>query len=258
MWKKFAPSIAFFTVIAAFGAILPVPGVINFAQVTRSTEVEPDFKLAPAEEALANLRLLAANIDDAPKSAEVESDNELFPAEETLATLENAFRCTIYYTPRESGFTAEAGFDTAPETRPGLNGQQFPRDFLVSVQKEGYGRICEPIDGNDYISYCRGKWGFAETPLDCRNKPLVPRQSCAAKGGQKLIRQDSKFRVSGERIPADFEDLRWVVTDTGSGLNAGQLDLYWGEDDPHGPGKGITRPKGSPSTIEQATIIVLR
>ena len=258
MWKKFAPSIAFFTVIAAFGAILPVPDVTHVAHLTRSTEVEPDFKLAPAEETVANRKSLPAIIDAAPKSAEIESDNELFPAEETLATLENAFRCTIYYTPRESGFTVDAGFDTTPETRPGLNGKQFPSDFLVSVQKEGYGRMSAPVDGCEYIRYCRGRWGFAETPLDCRNKPLVPRQSCAVKTGHKLIRPESKFRLCGDRIPAGFEDLRWVVSDTGSDLNSGQLDLYWGEDDPHGPGKGITRPKGSPSTIEQATIIVLR
>ena len=30
--------------------------------------------------------------------------------------------CTIYYTPMESGFTAERGFDVTLATRPGLQG----------------------------------------------------------------------------------------------------------------------------------------
>jgi hypothetical protein len=29
------------------------------------------------------------------------------------------FFCTLYYTPKESGFTAERGFDAAPITAPG-------------------------------------------------------------------------------------------------------------------------------------------
>src|SRR5690348_2253271 len=47
--------------------------------------------------------------------------------------------CTLYYTPKESGFTSERGFDATPVTKPGLNGRTYPRDFLRSVKKEGFG-----------------------------------------------------------------------------------------------------------------------
>src|SRR5437870_290732 len=69
------------------------------------------------------------------------------------------FFCTIYYTPKESGFTTERGFDSTPIGAPGLHGRKFPRDFLLAVKKEGFGRMNEPIDGQNY-----NRWmGDAET-----------------------------------------------------------------------------------------------
>src|SRR5262245_36412842 len=61
--------------------------------------------------------------------------------------------CTIYYTPKESGFTFERGFDATPVTKPGLQGRKYPRDFLRSVKKEGFGRITTPVNGRYYIRY---------------------------------------------------------------------------------------------------------
>jgi hypothetical protein len=223
---------ALFTVIATFGFVFPTN-----LDVTKVVPVPPTSEEEPL-------------LSDEPIEAEV--------AEETLASYENTFRCTIYYTPKESGFTAEAGFDTSPETRPGLNGKLFPRDFLLAVQKEGYGRLKAPANGCRYVSYFRGEWKFAEAPLDCRGKPLIARRSCAVKAGHKLIRLEARLRVCGSRVPQEFDDLRWTVTDTGSGLSDGQIDLYWGDDEPSGPGRGITFPKGSHASIEQATILVLR
>src|SRR5207248_10761136 len=63
------------------------------------------------------------------------------------------FFCTIYYTPKESGFTAERGFDSTPVEAPGLRSRKFPRDFLLAVKKEGFGRINEPVDGRNYIRW---------------------------------------------------------------------------------------------------------
>src|SRR6266699_1435898 len=61
--------------------------------------------------------------------------------------------CTLYYTPKESGFTFERGFDATPVTKPGLRGRTYPRDFLRSVKKEGVGQISTPMNGKHYISY---------------------------------------------------------------------------------------------------------
>src|SRR5256884_1935338 len=64
--------------------------------------------------------------------------------------------CTLYYTPKESGFTFERGFDATPTTKPGLHGRMYPRDFLRSVKKEGFGQISTPVNGKHYISYSGG------------------------------------------------------------------------------------------------------
>src|SRR5256714_11876867 len=66
--------------------------------------------------------------------------------------------CTLYYTPKESGFTFERGFDATPVTKPGLRGRTYPRDFLRSVKKEGFGQISRPVNGKHYISYTGGRY----------------------------------------------------------------------------------------------------
>src|SRR2546430_14486322 len=73
--------------------------------------------------------------------------------------------CTLYYTPKESGFTFERGFDATPVTKPGLGGRKYPADFLRSVKKEGFGRVTTPVNGRRYISYNGGgSFGFASHP----------------------------------------------------------------------------------------------
>src|SRR5215472_13216688 len=73
--------------------------------------------------------------------------------------------CTLYYTPMESGFTFARGFDATPVTKPGLHGRTYPRDFLRSVKKEGFGRIAVPVNGRHYICYNGGdSFGFASHP----------------------------------------------------------------------------------------------
>ncbi|PYJ13271.1 MAG: hypothetical protein DME93_04125 [Verrucomicrobia bacterium] len=61
--------------------------------------------------------------------------------------------CTLYYTPKESGFTFARGFDATPVTKPGLHGRTYPRDFLRSVKKEGFGRTVTPVtDDNTFVT----------------------------------------------------------------------------------------------------------
>src|SRR5437588_11080542 len=81
--------------------------------------------------------------------------------------------CTLYYTPKESGFTAGRGFDATPVSKPGLRGRRYPRDFLRSVMKEGYGRIMTPVNGHNYIRYNRGSYGFSSAPSG-RGGTLIP------------------------------------------------------------------------------------
>src|SRR5205807_7400707 len=89
--------------------------------------------------------------------------------------------CTLYYTPKESGFTFERGFDATRVTKPGLHGRTYPRDFLRSVMKEGYGRITTPVNGHNYIRYNGGgSYSFSSAPSG-GGGTLVARFSAAAK-----------------------------------------------------------------------------
>ncbi len=178
--------------------------------------------------------------------------------ETILAVHEGKFKCTLYYTPREAGFTAAEGFNITPATRPGLRGREFPHDFLIAVEKEGFGRLKQPFNGKLYVRYWSGTWGYCDRPVDHRQRPLVARQSCAMSAQQKLLSPLARFAVRSREVDPSFQDLRWIACDTGSGLDTWQLDLYWGESDPLGPGRRLSRPKDAPVEIGNATIVVFR
>ena len=159
--------------------------------------------------------------------------------------------CTLYYTPKESGFTAARGFDARLETRRGLKGRKYPRDFLLAVKKEGIGRITQPVKGYHYIHYNgRGAYGFVRAPVGRGSDPLVARFSAAARRGQKGFPPGIEFTTTDRTVQQIFRSNRWQVVDTGGGLRRWQVDLYWGEDEPLGPGKFMARPRGT--TFEYA------
>ncbi len=132
--------------------------------------------------------------------------------------------CTLYYTPKESGFTFERGFDATPITKPGLHGRTYPRDFLRSVKKEGFGRIVTGV--------------------------LVDRYSAAAKLGQSGLRRGAIVETESSTVQKVFGSSRWKIMDTGGGLRRWQIDCYFGEDEPLGPGKLQGRPRAT--TFEYA------
>ena len=159
--------------------------------------------------------------------------------------------CTLYYTPMESGFIAARGFDVRMETRPGLKGRKYPRDFLLAVKKEGSGRIKEPVEGCKYICYKGGRsYHFARQPVGRGVVPLVARSSAATRRGQKAFGPGDELLISEDFVQETFRNHRWRIVDTGSGLHRWQVDLYWGEDEPRGPGDLMARPRGT--TFEYA------
>src|SRR5438445_11980810 len=117
--------------------------------------------------------------------------------------------CTLYYTPKESGFTFERGFDATPITRPGLHGQTFPPDFLRSVKKEGFGRIVTPVNGRNYIRYNgEDSFGFASGPAGGGGN-LVPRFSAAAKLGQSGLHRGLIIQTPDSTFRQVFGSKRW-------------------------------------------------
>ena len=160
---------------------------------------------------------------------------------------EQIFFCTLYYTPKESGFTAERGFDVTPVRAPGLRGHKYPRDFLRAVKKEGFGRLREPVDGCNYVRWISGgRYAFAQAPLGRHGTVLIPKRSCAISRHNPILRQDDKLTIKSKTVNEETGSEEWIVTDTGGGLSRLQIDLYWGEDEPHGPfGRQPARPAGT-------------
>lgn len=154
--------------------------------------------------------------------------------------------CTLYFTPMESGFTAERGFDATPVTRRGLRGHEYPIDFLLSVKKEGFGRLREAVDGCDYIRYNgNDSYTFARHVVGRGTNALVARESAAARSGQRGFGQGADIETLSETVKGVFGGICWQIVDTGGGLRRWQIDLYWGEDEPLGPGRLMARPRGT-------------
>jgi hypothetical protein len=150
----------------------------------------------------------------------------------------------------ESGFTFQRGFDATPTTRPGLHGRKYPRDFLRSVKKEGFGRIITPVNGRNYIRYNGGNsYAFASKPAG-GGGILVARFSAAAKLGQSGLRRGVIIETSSPTVQEVFGSTRWKIVDTGGGLRRWQVDCYYGEDEPLGPGRLMGRPRAT--TFEYA------
>ena len=145
------------------------------------------------------------------------------------------FFCTIYYTPKESGFITERGFDATPMTAAGLHGRKYPRDFLLAVKKEGFGRINEPVAGQNYIRWTGDRrYAFADAPIGRRGETLVPRRSCAISSRNKFLRQHMRLRIKSQTVNDETGSDEWFVCDTGPSIHPLQIDLYWGEDKPPG------------------------
>jgi hypothetical protein len=152
--------------------------------------------------------------------------------------------CTLYYTPIESGFTEERGFDMTPETRPGLRGRMYPRDFLRAIRLEGYGKVTTPVNGRHYIAYDGGNYVYDTAPKGRGITPLVPRNSAAVKLGDEALKGKTRLETSAPEVLETFGSSEWKIIDTGGGLRRWQLDLYWGEDEPRAP-DSLGRPRGT-------------
>ncbi|HEY5705199.1 MAG TPA: hypothetical protein VIS96_06470 [Terrimicrobiaceae bacterium] len=180
--------------------------------------------------------------------AELQRLFETAPSEETSeGTMYRVYYCTIYYTPRESGFTADRGFDDTRVSAPGLQGRKYPLAFLEAVKREGFGRLSEPVNGLDYLQYSGGRrYRFAKAPLGNRGNVLVPRNSCAVSKNNPFLRRGQLLRIDSPTVLEVTASNEWHIDDTGGGLHPFQIDLYWGEDDPLGAvGRMRARPAGT-------------
>lgn len=148
------------------------------------------------------------------------------------------FFCTVYYTPLETGFTEERGFNLEPTVMKGSGGRKFAADFVRATVMEGFARLAEPINGKPYLAY-NGK--FHSRILGNRGNELVARESIAVNTKNPLVPSGRQVWVLDPEVYNQFGAALYRVGDTGGGLFRNQIDLYWGEDDPRGPGSGVAR-----------------
>ena len=151
------------------------------------------------------------------------------------------FFCTVYYTPQESGFVARRGFNVTPDGRGKLGSRKFPKDFLRTVVMEGYGRLAKPQGTRNYIKY-DGTWGYGTRSLGNRNNTLIDRESAAVHRRHPMMGKGTRLLVMDPEVYNTFGGMRFEAADTGGGLYRSQIDLFWGEDDPLGPGADVYRP----------------
>jgi hypothetical protein len=197
------------------------------------------------------LSILPATRADIPWPEVVQrlaSENEKLARRQQGHSGEYFIVCTLYYTPKESGFTFERGFDATRVSKSGLRGRAYPRDFLRSVKKEGYGRIITPVNGRNYIRYNRGSYSFSSAPSG-GGGTLIAHFSAAAKASGGL-RRGLVLETPAAEVARVFASTRWKIVDTGGGLRRWQLDCYYGEDEPLGSGRLMARPRGT--TFEYA------
>lgn len=169
------------------------------------------------------------------------------PEKTADGTAYRVFYCTIYYTPKESGFTAERGFDVTPTTAPGLGGRTYPKSFLRAVKKEGFGRLVTAVNDRNYMRYAGdGKYAYAKAPLGNRGNVLVPRKSCAISRRNPHVAGKTPLVIDSPTVMEVTGSREWFAGDTGGGLHPLQIDLYWGEDEPMGSvGRQAARPAGT-------------
>ena len=180
--------------------------------------------------------------------AELQRLLETAPTEESAeGKVYRVYYCTIYYTPRESGFTAERGFDDTRSSAPGLKGRKYPVAFLEAVRREGFGRLIEPVNGREYLQYVGGgRYQFAKAALGNRGNVLVSQRSCAISKNNRFLRRGQVLRIDSPTVQEVTGSGEWRIEDTGGGLHPLQIDLYWGEDDPLGAvGRMRARPAGT-------------
>ncbi len=167
--------------------------------------------------------------------------------------------CTLYYTPKESGFVPGKGFDLHPVSKHGLRGRKFATDFLRAVQMEGHGLLAHMQGRYSYIYYCNGSWGYTDLPRGIKQTALIPLQSCAVSFETFRSRHGEWFKVQQNQLPSKLEAAIWQVVDVGGNVNRQQIDLYWGEDNPRGSGSKIYLPAGTSFTgLSRAQFKVVR
>ncbi len=145
------------------------------------------------------------------------------------------FFTTVYYTPHQGGFLAERGFDTSQRW---LGGKPYGYDFYQATRMEGFSRLKDTT----YLPYLNYQGKRYAKILGDHGNELIDRESVAVHRGNSLLGYHSRLWILDPLIYNQFGAIRFKIADTGGGLWKSQIDLYWGEDDPMGPGPGIWRP----------------
>jgi len=97
-----------------------------------------------------------------------------------------------------------------------------------------------PVSGHHYIRYNGG-----DSSLSLRIPQAGWRSGRAlfrrGKTGPERIASRAIIETESPKVQKVFGSTRWKIMDTGGGLRRWQMDCYYGEDEPLGPGKFMGR-----------------
>jgi hypothetical protein len=77
-----------------------------------------------------------------------------------------------------------------------------------------------------------------------RSNLLQAKLSCAVSTRRGELASGNWVILRSKDLPLKIEARPWRVDDVGAGVGRAQIDLYWGEDAPWGPGADLERPAG--------------
>lgn len=169
-----------------------------------------------------------------------EANGEIFSSEQKNvypAVFSDEFSATLYYTPKESGFTANTNTTTMP-----FSGRLVKTDFLLAVKQEGWGLLAQPVNGYNYLGYYQGAYHLANNPQTSTGNNLIPGQSAAGSPSGFIINSAS-IHTYNNSIQNTFNSSDWNIVDVGSLINVStHVDLYYGDDNPADNGLRYGRP----------------
>ncbi|MBT9449219.1 hypothetical protein ICN84_03910 [Akkermansia glycaniphila] len=175
------------------------------------------------------------------------------------AVFQSKFQITVYYTPKEAGFTnfsetqeLECYFDDTKEKITLNILVKFWDTVSHKDYGEGFGKLANPPkrmkDGVEvsypYISYERALY---EHPMGNSQNVLQDRISCAGNQQQFNIQSSSVRILLDSEYTKAFGTNEFVLDDVGSAVGENHLDLYWGEDNPKNGGNTSSIPAGLPN-----------
>jgi len=173
----------------------------------------------------------------------------------TPAVFQDKFRCTVYFTTKEVGYsTSTSSYTVYSQAGPPytlIGSFSFRTDFATDVQTEGYGRTITPVEtGKPFIAYYGGKYHDDQYARGNNGGNILAPQgdgpgsgihTCAVDPTVVPLASSSYVKFTNSSISSAFGTSEFNANDIGSSVSGDHIDLYFGEDVPTSAGSGVAK-----------------